>query len=71
MDIDEHALDLPTTPAVSEGDARPHHSSYILRCWTGADGSVRGRLIDAHSGVAHPVGGLDELPQLLRRLLEE
>jgi hypothetical protein len=70
MAIDDHAVHIPTPMGPEEAN-HPHHSSYILRCWTGGDGSVRGRLIDAHSGVAHPVGELDELPQLLRRLMEE
>ena len=68
MAIDDHAPHPPIRP---EEPDLPRYASFVLRCWTGADGHVRARLIDANSGVGHPIGDLDELPQLMRRLLEE
>jgi hypothetical protein len=46
-------------------------ASFILRCWTDTEGKVRLRLIDAHSGVAYPLARLSDLPELIRRLLEQ
>ena len=68
MAIDDHAPHPPIRP---EEPDLPRYASFVLRCWTGADGHVRARLIDANSGVGHPIGELGELPQLVRRLLEE
>ena len=47
----------------------PLYSSFILRCWIGRGGQVRARLIEVRSGVSHPVIDLDELPELLYRLI--
>ena len=70
MAIDDHAPH-PCPPIRHEEPNLPHYASFVLRCWTGEDGHVRARLIDAHSGVGHPIGELGDLPQLVRRLLEE
>ncbi len=45
------------------------HTSFILRCWPGATGQVRARLIDVRSKQAYPVARLADLPALIERLL--
>jgi len=51
-------------------DNNPQHASFILRCWTGAHGQARGRLIDVRSGRDYPMANLADLPELVQRLLE-
>ena len=46
-----------------------HRASFVLRCWIDAEGEVRARLIDAHSGVDYPLARQSDLPGLIRRLL--
>jgi hypothetical protein len=61
----------PTQHELSEGH-RPeatHHASFILRCWTGAGGQIRARLIDVQSGTSLPVANLADLPEQIRRLM--
>ena len=70
MAIDDRAA-CPRSPHQPKEPDLPRFASFVLRCWTGADGHIRARLIDANSGVGHPIGELEELPQLVRRLLEE
>ena len=44
-------------------------ASFVLRCWIDAEGEVRARLIDVHSGVGYPLAHPSDLPGLIQRLL--
>ncbi len=44
-------------------------TSFILRCWPGASGQVRARLINVHTKQTYPVASLADLPALIERLL--
>ena len=46
-----------------------HYSSFILRCWIGAGGQIRARLIDAQLGISQPVADLADLPEQVRDLM--
>lgn len=48
-----------------------HHTSFILRCQTGAGGRLHARLLDVRSGVSCPIDDLDELPGIVRDLLSQ
>ncbi len=52
-------------------DTGPRYVSFILRCHVNTEGSVRVRLLDVRSGVSCPVGDLDELPGIVRRLMSD
>lgn len=51
--------------------AHPHYASFILRCQASTGGRVRARLVDVRSGISCPVHDLDELPDIVRRLLAQ
>lgn len=48
-----------------------YRTSFILRCWHRANGEARFVLIDVHSGVAHPVAALAQLPAVLEKVLTD
>lgn len=56
-------------PSSAEPDEL-RHASFVLRCWPDGDGGIRVRLIDARSGVSHPLARVSELPGLLQGILE-
>jgi hypothetical protein len=56
-------------PSEDEGPEAIHHASFVLRCWTGAGGQIRARLIDVQSGVSLPVADLADLPGQIRSLM--
>lgn len=45
------------------------YASFVLRCWVGAGGQIRARLIDTQSGIDQPVADLAELPEQVWGLL--
>jgi hypothetical protein len=51
--------------------ARTYYASFILRCQASPDGRVRARLVNVRSGLSWPVNDLDELPDIVRRLLTQ
>jgi hypothetical protein len=52
-------------------DARTYYTSFILRCQTSPGGRVRARLVNVRSGLSWFVNDVDELPDIVRRLLAQ
>jgi hypothetical protein len=52
-------------------DDASRYAAFVLRCSIDEQGKVRGRVLDAGSGVSHPFSELGDLPALIRRLVEE
>ena len=46
-----------------------YRTSFILRCWIGADEQVRILLINAQTGATYPIADLAELPAMLNSLI--
>ena len=51
--------------------AHTYYASFILRCQVSPGGRVRARLVNVRSGLSWPVNVLDELPEIVRRLLAQ
>lgn len=65
-------IEIPhTEPLEGAEDAPPRYASFILRCRVGSGGQVYGRLFDVRSGTSCPIGDLDDLPGILRRLIRD
>lgn len=58
-------------PFGNEQSDPPHHTSFIVRCWTGEGEKVHVRLTGVHSGVSRPMTGLADLPGLVRRWIAQ
>jgi hypothetical protein len=56
-------------PSGQESSEPIQYASFILRCWTSGSGQIRARLIDAQSGISHPVADLADLPEQVRSLM--
>ena len=65
MSRQEPYLDDP-----SEKDDESRYAAFVLRCSVDEQGQIRGRVLDAGSGVSHPFSDLDDLPGLIRRLVD-
>ena len=59
----------PNNPEKHRG--QPHYAAFVLRCSIDERAQIRGRLLDAGSGLSHPFADLDALPDLIRRLLDK
>ena len=60
----------PKSPQEAQVTGGTHRrGSFILRCWLGEEERIRARLIDASSGVSHPLADLSELPAVVRDLI--
>lgn len=64
MSRQEPHLDDP-----SDKDGVSRYAAFVLRCLVDEQGQVRGRVLDAGSGVSHSFADVDELPWLIRRLV--
>jgi len=49
----------------------PRYAAFVLRCSIDEQARIRGRLLDAGSGISHPFADLDAVPDLIRRLLDK
>lgn len=54
----------------TEKDDESRYAAFVLRCSIDEQGKVRGRVLDAGSGVSHPFSDVDGLPELIRRLVD-
>jgi len=59
----------PSMDDSSTRDDASRYAAFVLRCSIDEQGKVRGRVLDAGSGVSHPFADVDELPELIRRLV--
>ena len=59
----------PDNPEKHRG--KPPYAAFVLRCSIDDRAQIRGRLLDAESGISHPFADLDALPDLIRRLLDK
>jgi hypothetical protein len=46
------------------------HTSFVLRCWVGAQGEVRARLVDVGTGRRYPLRNLAKLPGLIEQAIQ-
>jgi len=46
------------------------HTSFVLRCWVGAQGEVRARLVDVGTGRCYPLRNLANLPELIEQSIQ-
>jgi len=53
----------------TENNSQVFHGSFVLRFWSAKSGDIHGYLLDARSGVRHPLHELAELPTLVQSII--
>ena len=52
-------------------NSREFRGSYVLRLWSARSGDIHGYLLDARSGVRHPLQELADLPTLVQSIIAQ
>ena len=55
----------------TDNNSQVIHGSFVLRFWSAKSGDFHGYLLDARSGVRHPLHELAELPTLVQSIIAQ